>query len=290
MPLSASVDDEVVCGPLMTDPAWAAMRGRSIRLLPCGHPGFPRVSPLGTRHFVHARDSGCRHAESAEHLRLKAVIAQQVADVGWRARTEVPGPGFIADVLAEGPGATVAFEVQRSRQVLLEYERRQQVYAAAGVRCVWFAAHVPAGHQAGPHLPLFQVAQWQGNPRCVVAGRSLTVTAMVRALLGGHCRWRDSVDGHTATFETLRQMCPVCGTARVRQVAGWTTGTCECGLPAVQSVRGDSWPQDARCCGYWGPSLLLGLEFTQVLATAPIAAGHWCLSAGALDRPPVRPA
>ena len=58
MPLSANVDGELLCAPLIPDDRWNALRGQRVVLQPCGHPGFPRVSGLGTRHFVHTRDDG----------------------------------------------------------------------------------------------------------------------------------------------------------------------------------------------------------------------------------------
>ena len=287
MPLSALVDDTLVCAPLVPDDQWVSMRDRTIRLQPCGHPGFPRVSPAGTRHFVHVRDSGCTHQESAEHLHLKALIASAVSAAGWNAATEVAGEGYIADVLAEGPGGPVALEVQRSSQVLREYERRQSVYDRAGVRCVWFAARVPQGHRAGPALPLFLVRDWLSDPRCAVAGRDVTLAALVAALLSGDCRWRDSVPSRQARIETLRQVCPVCASERTAEVARWLRGACVCGLPVMHASGGITWADGRRCCGHWGPMLTLGAAIADRPADTPVPAGHWCLSS---SEPRPRPA
>ncbi len=193
MPLTATVDGEQICAPLLDDRQWAALRGMSVVLQPCGHRGFTRVSSLGTRHFVHERDCDCHHGESAEHLHVKSLVARAVADCGWIAETEVPGPGFVADVLARRAEARVVFEVQRSRQVLHEYERRQATYATQGLRCVWLAGRIPAGHQAGAHLPLFLLSDWLQEPTVVVAGSRLPLRRLVSALLAGTCRWRESV-------------------------------------------------------------------------------------------------
>lgn len=279
MPLSATVGDELLCAPLVDPVTWAGLRGKQIRLQPCGHRGFPRVSALGTQHFVHARDCGCEHAESAEHLRMKAVVAAAVAQAGWEAATEVPGPGFVADVVATHGPSAVAFEVQRSRQVLREYERRQATYAAAGIRCVWLVADVPAGHRAGPGLPLFRITDWMAHrPLAMVAGRTRAVPELVTALLSGACRWCEDVGGRSVRYETLRQVCPLCGCEREVEIARWTAGGCECGLPVVRSGQGIAWPAGGTCCGYWGEWITLGMRSRQESCTARVPAGHWCFN------------
>jgi len=279
MPLSALVDDSLVCAPLLPDEQWVSIRDHTILLQPCGHPGFPRVSPRGTRHFVHTRDSGCTHQESAEHLHLKALIAAAVSTAGWTAATEVAGNGYVADVLAQGPGGPVTLEVQRSPQVLREYERRQNAYEAEGVRCVWFAARVPHGHRAGPGLPLFLVQDWMSDPQCAVAGRYVPLAGLVAALLHGDCRWRDTVASRQATIETLRQVCPVCASERSAEVARWVRGACACGMPVMHASGGVTWADGRRCCGHWGPMLTLGATISHKPSNVPVRAGHWCLSA-----------
>ncbi len=289
MPLSATVDEELLCAPLLDEAAWSRLRGRTIVLQPCGHSGFPRVSPLGTRHFVHARDSACAARESPEHLHLKAVVARAAAQAGWQADTEVPGDGFVADVLTRGPSGQVAFEVQRSAQILREYERRQAGYEAAGIRCVWLVARIPTGHRAGAGLPLFLVDGWREQPRCVVSGRSMAVPVFVQALLAGQCRWRDSVPGRAVTVETLRQMCPVCATEREVEVARWSRGACVCGLPILHSTGGIGWSQARRCCGHWGPMLTLAAAVRTEPSAREVPAGHWCVSSSESRRSPEPP-
>lgn len=289
MPLSATVDEELLCAPLLDEAAWSRLRGRRIVLQPCGHPGFPRVSPLGTRHFVHARGGACGQHESPEHLHLKAVVARAAAHAGWQADTEVPGDGFVADVLTRGPSGQVAFEVQRSSQILREYERRQARYDAVGIRGVWLVARIPTGYIAGPGLPLFVVDGWRAQPRCVVSGRTMDVPFLVRALLGGHCQWRDSVPGRAVTVETLRQMCPVCATEREVEVARWSRGACECGLPVLHSTGGVGWSQARKCCGHWGPMLTLAAAVRTDASDRAVPAGHWCVSSSGPRRSPGPP-
>ncbi len=278
MPLSANVDGELVCAPLMPDDRWAALRGERVVLQPCGHPGFARVSGLGTRHFVHTRDSDCHPGESAEHLHLKAVVARAVADAGWTPGTEVPGPGFVADVLATHDSRRVAIEVQRSKQVLRQYRERQDTYNAAGVRAVWLVRSIPAGHLDGPELPLFLVTDWVGQEACVVVGRKVPVPALVTALLSGKCHWQDTVDAQRRLTGRVALLCPVCGRRREVVVDEWLQGRCTCGLPVLRPAPART-TTDARCCGYWGPALAIGLRRNAVGADEPVAHGHWCLSA-----------
>lgn len=278
MPLSAIVDGDLVCAPLLPDARWQQLRGGRVELQPCGHRGFPRVSPLGTRHFVHERDSDCHHSESPEHLHLKAVVARAVAAAGWQAGTEVPGDGFIADVLACRGGRRVALEVQRSRQVLQQYRARQDTYARAGVRAVWLANSVPSGHLDDPELPLFLVTDWVGEEaRCVVAGRTLPVPHLVMALLNGACRWRPEVATAQETIAWVRTVCPVCGARRAVVVDRWVEGRCRCGLPVVvhDPCRRGTQP---RCCGYWGAALGVRVGRTARAVRGVVAQGHWCLS------------
>lgn len=279
MPLSAFVDGDLVCAPLIDADRWRAIRSSPVTLV-CGHPGFPRISVLGTQHFAHIRGSECQHRESAEHLHLKAVVASAACRAGWSVATEMPGEGFIADVWATRGDARVVFEVQRSRQVLREYERRQRTYERAGVRCVWFVAEVPGGHRSGPDLPLFLVRDFLGDSSCVVAGRSLAVPDVVRALLSGRCRWREQFEASSVQMETLRFMCPVCGRVRQIEASRLLSGACECGLPVSVTEPAKMLPDSDACCGYWGPSVLVRRLLRPGGMPASIPAGHWCLSAG----------
>lgn len=285
MPLSALVNHELVCAPLLDEEQWLGLKGQEVQLQPCGHRGFGRVSHLGTQHFVHERDSGCEHSESAEHMHLKAVIARAAADCGWTAGTEVAGGGFVADVLASQGDRRVAFEVQRSKQVLREYHHRQQRYREQGIRCVWFARAVPAGYVAAADLPLFVVHDWQAEPRAVVVGRSLPVSEVVVSLLDGRVRWQRDVACDRQTSDVLRLLCPVCGTGREVVVSRWQHGTCACGLPATKQQPNANWWTNSRCCGYWGPALTLGRTTRSQAGGGLVELGHWCVrDTGASDR------
>lgn len=280
MPLSAMVDGELVCAPVLAPKRWDELKGRQVVLQPCGHHGFPRVSRLGTQHFVHERDSGCEHSESAEHLHLKAVVAKAVAEAGWHAGTEVAGAGFIADVMACRNGSQIAFEVQRSKQTLREYQRRQQRYAEHGVRGVWLARHIPAGYICSAELPLFVVTDWDKQPRAIVVGRELSLMAVVGSLLSGEIQWRDGVTVHQQLQEHVRLLCPACGKVRQVVIANWGRGSCDCGLPVLNQQTNPSWWERGRCCGYWGPAMLLSRWSRSTQVVQEIPAGHWCWQAG----------
>lgn len=277
MPLSALVDGHLVCAPLLDEQQWSAVKGQSVLLQPCGHRGFGRVSPLGTQHFVHERDSGCEHNESPEHMHLKAVVARAASDSGWQAGTEVAGEGFVADVLASRDEQRIAFEVQRSKQVLRQYQQRQECYRQAGIRAVWLARGVPSGYICTPAVPLFIVSGWDGQPQAVAAGRQLPVPDLVDALLAGQVHWRAEVATTQRTSDIVRLLCPVCGTRRDVAVARWVQGRCVCGLPVAQQQADPRWWEQARCCGYWGPAVTLGrTSRSQTIETA-VPMGHWCL-------------
>lgn len=277
MPLSAVVDGQLVCAPLLDEQQWSALRGQTVSLQPCGHRGFGRVSPLGTQHFVHERDSGCEHSESAEHMHLKAVIARAAVNSGWQAGTEVAGEGFIADVLASREQQEIAFEVQRSKQVLRVYQERQERYLQAGIRAVWLARSVPSGYVCTPQVPLFIVTGWDAQPQAVAAGRQVPVPDLVAALLTGKVHWRHEVQAVQQTSDIVRLLCPVCGTRRDVTVARWLQGRCRCGLPAAEHQANPRWWEHAKCCGYWGPAVTLGRTTRTRPAEAPLPVGHWCV-------------
>lgn len=284
MPLSALIDGELVCAPLLDEQRWQELKGREFSLQPCGHRGFGRVSPQGTQHFVHERDSGCEHSESSEHLHLKTVVAQAVAAAGWQAGTEVVGNGFIADVLATRGDQRVAFEVQRSKQVLRDYRHRQQRYRDEGIRCVWFARAAPAGYVVGPDLPLFVVDGWDGRPTAVLVGRTLPVAEVVGSLLDGRVRWTSEIACQRQTHDILRLLCPVCGQSREVVVSRWLHGTCVCGLPVTRQQPNSAWWEKSKCCGYWGPALTLGRTSRSHPSTSRMELGHWCVREQPMDQ------
>lgn len=162
MPLSGLVDGDSVVSCLLTDKEWARLKDdvrtkRRTVTMRCGWKGLVKTSKLGTQYFAHAPGGdGCSAGESAQHLRAKAVIVEAAAKAGWIAQTEVPGDGWVADVMATGGDVRVVFEVQWSRQGIAEYRNRQDRYLDSGIDAIaWFARHLDGLPRADGQLPVF---------------------------------------------------------------------------------------------------------------------------------------
>lgn len=111
---------------------------RHLRTSCCGAEVMLKRSKLGTRFFAHMRSDGCAAAiETEQHRQLKQIAIEVARELGWNAMAEVAGDTWRADVLATRGNATVAIEVQWSKQDHRETMRRQEAYRAAGVRCLW---------------------------------------------------------------------------------------------------------------------------------------------------------
>lgn len=149
MPLKCLGDGrEIYAFDVESEEAWASLRlqnstSRHLRMPCCGAGVVLRESKLGTRHFAHARRGDCATApETAEHLLAKHLVVAGIRRTSWAAHTErtgqtPAGDEWRADVLAEKGKAKVAFEIQWSAQPDDETVRRQERYAAAGVRGLW---------------------------------------------------------------------------------------------------------------------------------------------------------
>ena len=131
-----------------SDDAWEALRSKNaetkaLRMPCCGAGVVLRTSKLGTRHFAHVKRGPCETApETAEHLLAKMAVIEGIKSTAWSAMPEQSGrtpsgEEWRADVLAAKGKGKVAFEIQWSRQDNEETVRRQQRYAAAGVRGLW---------------------------------------------------------------------------------------------------------------------------------------------------------
>lgn len=109
----------------------------------CGHEAGLRTSKLGTRHFYHLVRGDCDHpGESPEHLLLKTLVAKAVRSTEWDVQLEATGNtpdggAWRADVLCTKQNFRIAIEIQLSRQIRDEYERRQHAYLASGVTALW---------------------------------------------------------------------------------------------------------------------------------------------------------
>jgi hypothetical protein len=198
MPLRALLAERDIVAPLLDDAEWEALRvdvkarRALLALRCCGASAFPRVSKLGTRHFVHRRSDGCPGSgETFQHLWLKAEILAACDDAGWPAQPEVAGEGWRADVLASRERSRVAFEVQWSRQDEPATRFRQERYGAAGIRACWLHRGEPPAPSR--ELPVFQLVRDDEQVAVVqLSGRSYGVREFVGLLLRGKVRFSET--------------------------------------------------------------------------------------------------
>lgn len=206
MPLIALVDGVRTVSVDLSPEEWDLLSGRRkarkavVTLIGCEQPGFLRRSKTGLPHFVHKAAGDCtsHEPETAEHRAAKSVAYLAVRESGWSGDVEVPSragahPDWIADVLATRGQVRVAIEIQWTRQDHDEFLRRQERYAADGVRAVWFArhtAHLPSA--ADWALPIFPLVQGDdGSFLTTVGSCTLGLGEAVRALLCGRIQFRE---------------------------------------------------------------------------------------------------
>lgn len=197
MPLRAcTIRGEEVIAPLLDAATWdelvARVRGRDLELrMPCcDAEARPRVSPLGTRHFFHARRGDCDwKPETAEHLALKARVIELFGRRGWVARPEVSGDGWRADVLASDGDRRVVVEVQLSPQDAETTRERTARYAQAGLPSIWLMRRLPPGLRSDASLSAFQI-RWDRPPYIVeVEGASVLLDEFVDACIDRRLRF-----------------------------------------------------------------------------------------------------
>jgi len=280
MPLLALADGQRTVSSLLSDEEWGdlqkAVRAKSVTVtLPCGQPGHPKTRH-GTRFFTHNPGAGheCESAaETAQHLRAKDIIVKAAVAAGWHAEPEVRGDGWVADVLAHNDkGHKVAFEVQWSAQGDADFARRQERYAAAGVRCAWFVRHehsVPA--VPSRELPIFLLAQEGDNMTGRLGDESGSLADAVTALLQGRVKDREYVsNGEPAASTVLlhRHPCWKCHcTFFIWQVAG-SSVTGNCGLIHFEE---HSFALFAQTRPEASPSVLKAVAQAAVGQTLPMA-------------------
>ena len=94
----------------------------------------------------------CGKGESMEHMELKYQIMQHCLDLGCKdVDVEVSFKDFRADVCCKAlrspiysENITIVFEVQLSPITYEELVRRNQLYVANGIQCVWLLAKFPS--------------------------------------------------------------------------------------------------------------------------------------------------
>lgn len=230
MPLKAKINGQVVRAPLVAPDEWAAIQNQRplVEMCCCTAKGYMRVR-LGTQHFVHLNrpDDCIWQPESPEHEALKTLVMRTLADAGWDADIEVPGPDrrWIADVLATKNRAKLAFEIQLSPITHAELFRRHRAYAECGVRGCWFVKG-PVGRdfygEPSTDEPVFWLRQGvkagDGTSDFMVSinpQHILPVDEAVRALLRKQFQWCDRKRIRKREWVSIIQIpsCWFCGKA-----------------------------------------------------------------------------
>src|SRR5436305_1077708 len=106
MPLRAILDNQDVVAPALTSGEWQTLRQETragihtLRLPCCSSRAFQRTSPRGLQHFYHPPGLPCdERGETLDHLDAKLAILHACERAGYKARPEVCGDGWRADVL-----------------------------------------------------------------------------------------------------------------------------------------------------------------------------------------------
>ena len=211
MPLLAYTQSgEPLVAPLLSDDEWEQLkseRGRDAWMPGSRRRAIPKVSRLGTRFFAHPPGHAAEGSrESDLHLYLKAQCLIGARAAGWEALPEQSGQtpegqDWRAEVLCRRPGQpwSIALEAQVQLQGEETYRKRQERFAASGMRALWLVAHEPAAlHQywrkPDRHLPAFRTSLWkdeEGRPAAHVHvdGLTLRVAAFVSGALSRKLRW-----------------------------------------------------------------------------------------------------
>jgi hypothetical protein len=226
MPLLAYTQSgDPLVAPLMSDDAWEQLRSAKNRdaWMPHGQKrAIPKISRLGTRFFAHPPGHAPEGAkESDVHLYLKAQCLAGARAAGWEALPEqlgktLGGQDWRADVLCRRPGGAwcVGFEAQVQLQGEEAYRRRQEGYAASGLRTLWLVAHEPAALQSywrrpDQHLPAFRTSvrkDEEGRPgaHVHVDGLTLAVADFVSGALSRQLHWYEN-GRHAVVTLVLRE-------------------------------------------------------------------------------------
>lgn len=258
MPLLALVDGQRTVATLLSDEDWLALQGatraktRQVVMQPCGLPGHLQTSRRGLRYFAHNKGGGeCGEhtGESPLHLAAKAEIILGAVDAAWEAEPEHRGDGWVADVLALRDQRRIAFEVQVSQQVASEYFRRQERYAASGVRCAWFAKHLASVPAPSKQLPVFLLIEDEARALNVeISGQNLSLRQAVTHLLSRRIQFRrhlgDGSPGSVTTF-VHETDCYRCGAAYLVWDVQGENVRGACGLTETVSLgSGEMWADD----------------------------------------------
>lgn len=150
MPLTAlEFNDCLVDSTEMSDDLWLSIykksKGANLRCRECIGALHAKVSSTGLRFFSHTKrpESCSNEGESAEHRRLKKVVASLIREAGGKAEIEAHPHssdfgGWRADVLGTNPdGHRFAFEIQLASMTIEVGLERTAKYMADGIKVFW---------------------------------------------------------------------------------------------------------------------------------------------------------
>lgn len=248
MPLRC-VDDKGVSfqSHMLDEQQWAALKAahaqrRHLRMPCCLEVAILKTSPLGTHFFAHQRRGDCASKpESAEHLMLKSLVAQAIAQCGWTVATEVrgktdEGEEWIADVLASRGKARVAVEIQLSRQTDSDTYARQARYQQSGIRGLWLFKQ--SDFPVDERVPAVHVCQDDsGQFKAVIMGNdhspSLSVPDFIQHAFKGRF-WFGTFRPNTTVTATM-----LGGFVKCWKCSEWTNVVSDV---TVQAMADEQWP------------------------------------------------
>src|SRR4051794_10484658 len=259
MPLLAYTQSgEPLVAPLMSGAEWERLRSSTERdawMPESRRRAIPKVSRLGTRFFAHPPGHAAEGSrESDVHLYLKAQCLIGARAAGWDALPEQSGrtpegQDWRADVLCRQPDQSwsIALEAQVQLQGEETYRKRQERFAASGIRALWLVAHEPAALQQywrkpDQHLPAFRTSLWKDQEdrpaaHVHVDGLTLSVADFVSGALSRKLRWDEQARHGVGTLVLRKdQSCPrPCRKMILLAFKAETTSGDTLDLPSVQA-------------------------------------------------------
>jgi competence protein CoiA len=201
MPLRATLDGKTIHSFQLTQLEWNELKRTyktsSLTMACCGHRAIPKTSKLGTQYFAHARRGECATApETADHIKLKTIVAKAAADAGWQVTTEFEGvtpdgEKWVADVYCQRRDKTMVFEIQWSQQSDNEYHRRTEKYKASGInRVAWLyrdRANRDRLYDLPEPLPKFGFIPSENG--YVVPDFDVDIVEFVEGMFAGRLKW-----------------------------------------------------------------------------------------------------
>jgi len=197
MPFKAKVNGKTIISIEMGDDEWnelkKAVRSNktSIKLFCCGGLAYPRMSKLGTKHFVHKTKHKCNwKPESVNHLKTKEIIFKACKEEGWNVEPEYNFNDWIADIFATSGNTRIAFEAQWSRQTDEETRIRQEKYRKDAVKGIWFFRYLPDSLIIDEKVPGFKLSKKDDNYFVTIGFNEIELSSAVKKILRGSVEFR----------------------------------------------------------------------------------------------------